>query len=281
MNTGSEMGRQFYVLISFVLLFGCQPNQEEAKVQYTPVVWDTVAYRKPQIQVQAPNCDTVEAFSCTQAKARIVQIDQQLNRVDSAKVNQILRRAVARNQDNITGYLQKFVNDYQMILDEEPELLQGQAGWQMEVVQEVLCNTDRLFTVSNYVFLFTGGAHGRYSTTFLNIDLSTGRLLDLEDILEGEFIGELTAVGEYYFRQTYKIAKEADINSTGFWFEDDAFYLPENYGFTMDGIEFLYKPYEIASFADGEPSFIIPYAALHAYLKQGNPLPVRQLSLNH
>ncbi|MCB0642430.1 MAG: DUF3298 domain-containing protein [Phaeodactylibacter sp.] len=275
------MGRLFIFLTAILLLFSCQPNQEEAQEQVMPVVWDTVAYRKPQLMLQAPNCDTIKAFSCTKAKAHFVQIDQQLSRIDSAKINQLLRKAISRNQDNLTAYLQKFINEYLMILEEEPELLQGQAGWQLDIEQKVLCNTDRLFSVSNYIFLFTGGAHGRYSTTYVNIDLSTGRLLDLEDILKGEFIGELTTVGEFYFRQAYKIAKDADINSTGFWFEDDNFYLPENYGFTMDGIEFLYKPYEIASFADGEPRFTIPYTALDAYLKHGAPLPVQQLSLKH
>ena len=280
MNFGSLMRKHFYIYFACLAILGCQPVSEESQEDRTALILDTVAYRSPLLHRAAPNCDTLAEFNCTAAKVSFVQIDQALNHADSAEINHMLQKSLAQNSGDLSSYLNKFIQEYQMILDEEPELLQGQAGWQLNIQQKVICNTDKLFTVSNYIFLFTGGAHGRYSTSFLNIDLSTGRLIKLNDIFKGEFIGELTSIGEHYFRKTYEIEKEANINSTGFWFEDDAFYLPDNYGFSREGIIFLYGTYEVASFADGEPQFMIPYAAIQGFLKTPNPLPIHQLSMN-
>ena len=41
-------------------------------------------------------------------------------------------------------------------------------------------------------------------------------------------------------------------------FEEDRFSLPENLGFTPGGLELLYNPYEVASYADGPISLVLP-----------------------
>jgi Protein of unknown function (DUF3298) len=43
----------------------------------------------------------------------------------------------------------------------------------------------------------------------------------------------------------------------------------ENFYVTTAGIGFLYAPYEIKSFADGEVNLLVPFSALNAYLQPG------------
>ena len=49
-------------------------------------------------------------------------------------------------------------------------------------------------------------------------------------------------------------------------FEEDAFYLPENIGFTPKGIQLLYNQYEVSSFAEGPIEVTIPYNEVKKYL---------------
>src|SRR5690606_11666613 len=57
------------------------------------------------------------------------------------------------------------------------------------------------------------------------------------------------------------------INSTGFMFENDVFYLPRNIGFTDDGLLLVYERYEVASYADGPIRLTFPYPEIGRFLK--------------
>jgi hypothetical protein len=49
-------------------------------------------------------------------------------------------------------------------------------------------------------------------------------------------------------------------------FEKDSFYLPENIGFTKEGVKLLYNQYEVASYADGTIELTLPYNEVKKYL---------------
>ncbi len=98
-------------------------------------------------------------------------------------------------------------------------------------------------------YLYTGGAHGYGTTSFMNIDPQTGEELSADNLFKDK--KEFTDFAEKKFRIEQKIAQEISINDTGFWFENEEFYLPESVGFTQDSIIFVYNQYDIASYADG------------------------------
>lgn len=115
-------------------------------------------------------------------------------------------------------------------------------------VNEIYNTPEHLcFELRNY--LYTGGAHGYGSTSFLNIDPKTGEELSAKQLFKKK--NELTDFAEQKFREQQKIAKDESINATGYWFEDEKFYLPESAGFTQDSLIFIYNQYDIASYADG------------------------------
>ena len=98
-------------------------------------------------------------------------------------------------------------------------------------------------------YLYTGGAHGYGTTSFLNIDPKTGEVLSRNELFIDK--KELTEFAEQKFREQQKIPKGESINATGYWFEDEKFFLPESAGFTQDTLIFIYNQYDIASYADG------------------------------
>lgn len=115
-------------------------------------------------------------------------------------------------------------------------------------VQVIYSSKDHLcFEMRNY--LFTGGAHGYGTTSFLNIDPQTGSVLSSKELFKNNT--KFTAFAEEKFRAQEKIPKDFGINDTGFWFENNTFYLPENAGFTQDSLIFVYNQYDITSYAEG------------------------------
>ncbi len=68
-------------------------------------------------------------------------------------------------------------------------------------------------------------------------------------------------------RKENQIPEGGSINATGFWFENDGFYLPETFGISKKSITLHYNQYEIASYAEGPITIEIPLTEVKEWLK--------------
>ncbi|NNE76731.1 MAG: DUF3298 domain-containing protein, partial [Pricia sp.] len=102
------------------------------------------------------------------------------------------------------------------------------------------------------------------SKRFLNFDKRKGRELENWQLFRNREDFQLFA--ERKFRNQEDIPLQGPINSTGFMFEKDSFYLPENIGFTKEGVKLLYNPYEVASYADGPIILTLPFKEVAPFL---------------
>ncbi len=136
--------------------------------------------------------------------------------------------------------------------------------WEATIIGTVSYEDKEIITIKLVSYLFTGGAHGYNTTHFLNFDKRKAIELDTEDLFKNQVNFEEFA--ESKFRIQENIPKHEDINSTGFMFETGTFYLPQNIGYTQEGILLFYEQYEIASYADGPIVVTIPYIELQKYL---------------
>ncbi len=118
-----------------------------------------------------------------------------------------------------------------------------------EINVRELSTTATVYSFECRQYLFTGGAHGYGSVAFLNIDAKTGEEITLKKLVKDK--KGFQEFAEKQFKNQYKIAVDAPVNSTGFWFKDEKFNLPETAGFTSDSIIFVYNQYDIASYAEG------------------------------
>ncbi len=145
----------------------------------------------------------------------------------------------------------KFKNDF-----EESALV-----WEALFEGEVTYQSSKIISIAINSYLNTGGAHGNMNITFLNFDPMTGRLLEFHDLILNK------AAFEDVAKKHFEAAKQAS-GKTGFvdYFFGEGFQLPENIGFTDDGVILFYNVYEIASYADGITEFVIPYNEIEAYL---------------
>lgn len=142
--------------------------------------------------------------------------------------------------------------------------------WEAKITGVVIYEDKTILTIRLDSYLFTGGAHGYSTTRFLNFDKTKAKELKNGDLFKNKL--DFEEFAETKFRLQENIPTEQSINTTGFMFETDTFHLPENIGYTKEGLQLFYEPYEIAPYADGPILLTLPYSELTKYL-QFSPKP--------
>jgi hypothetical protein len=153
-----------------------------------------------------------------------------------------------------------------------------QMDWEAQIVGEISYEDDRLISLKINNYTFTGGAHGFSFLRFLNFD----KLAGIERNAVDFFIDQagLTKLAEIEFRKIYNLPASSGINDTGFMFEGDMFYLPENIGFSDQGVELIYNTYEVASYADGVIHIPLSWSQINEFLKPEFSRSTKQKSTN-
>jgi len=148
---------------------------------------------------------------------------------------------------NYKGLVDNFVEDYyQMSLDS----LYSVYGYAyLNVSTNVSFQNSNVINLSMNVDCYYGGAHGNYGVFSMFFDPKTGHEIPLEKLFTDK--EEFRQIAESFFRKEFKIPEQENINSPGFWFENDTFDISKNIVITQDKVTLFYNPYEIASYADG------------------------------
>ena len=242
------MKRVFWILL-FIVLLGCE---------------DTATFDWTAREYHAPDC-----ADCPLVEVAIPEGPEN-NRL-AAAVRQSLREEIIlwldyaeeNTASSIEEAMASFGEGYREVIAQFPD---ETLGWEARIEGLVSYESPKLLSISLDGYIFTGGAHGYTGRRFLNFDVS--RASELEP---GELFANTTAfqqMAETAFREAYGIPLEGGINSTGFMFENNQFRLPENIGFTPQGIMLYYNPYEVASYADGPLELTIPFEQAAPYISE-------------
>jgi hypothetical protein len=108
---------------------------------------------------------------------------------------------------------------------------------------------------------YAGGAHANPTFVYINYDLNRHQSIPLDSLLKTGSRPKLEAIAERIFRKNEGLSPTQSFENT-YFFENGKFRLNENYTLTRQGIEFLYNPYEIKSYAEGITKLLIPYAEI-------------------
>jgi len=126
---------------------------------------------------------------------------------------------------------------------------EGFVPFEAIIESQLLFESEDLLSFKTNFYIYTGGAHGYSGVRYLNIDKKSGAKLMADNLFAN--LHAFTNFAEKKFRETYDIASGNSINSTGFWFDDEVFYLPENIGITENEIILAFNSYEIAAYMMG------------------------------
>ncbi len=197
----------------------------------------------------------IEAFGETEVSEKI---NKAVNRFIIASLN------LDEGEPSATSIAlasEEFIKTYRLHSAEFPDMA---AEYFAQINVSENFTSEKLISIELKNYLYTGGAHGYGSTTFLNIDPKTGVEINSEALFKD--ISAFTKFAEKKFKDANDIPQNDSVNSTGFWFENETFTLPESIGFAENSLILFYNQYDIASYAAGPIELKIPLDNVKEFL---------------
>ena len=159
--------------------------------------------------------------------------------------------------EEITTDAQTALEEVRSGLDPDDEFrLPGAAR---ETIIQVLRNSPDVLVLASHFYMYEGGAHGMYGTTYLNLLDSPAEGLLSENPLhlfgseESEARAELqTWLNAYASKQTGPLAEQLQ----GLF--EDELPLTDNVALLPSGLLFTYNPYEVGPYALGQVEVLLP-----------------------
>lgn len=261
--------KAFYITIfSVAILSACNQSGEKKKA----VAVDTLNYAyKTYILASSNVVDNDGKKDTSYYKAIYPSFDKK-------EINELVSKQFITNINPDTQYNsieeegKAFIANFDdfIKMDEYPR------AWYSELNAKVIQNTKDYLALSIDLNNYTGGAHGNYSTLYLNYDLSKNDTLSLNDIIPQAKYSQLTKVGEEIFRKQEGLTTNQSL-SDSYFFEDNLFHLNTNFTLTSKGLLFLYNIYEIKPYAAGSTELLIPYQLIDSLMTDQGKLIQSQL----
>jgi len=141
-----------------------------------------------------------------------------------------------------------------------------------QVMSNIIYNQNGYVALSVFNYAYTGGAHGNHGTTMYCFDADAQKRLSLQDIVHIDSL-KAQELLEHYYREQYNIPLSTPLDQSLF-----VKHLAPNNNFYFGplGLGFVYVPYEIAPYANGEINIWIPFSELKPYL---NPEFTKRMKL--
>lgn len=247
-----------FLLLCTLLLASCSQltKKEEAKPEF----------EMKSFHAESENCklDSVSCATFDFLYPVFPKLDTTVQRVLADQLNAIISNSEQTKGGSIEQQGHAFIEDFAKMKNEVPDL---GLGWYFEAKANVILNADSVISIQVDSDMFTGGAHGMYSVSFINADPKTGALYLIDSFLKPGYQTYLNELGEEEFRKEQELADTTSLEEAGFSFPENKFQLNENYGFRKEGIVFVYNSYEVAAYAVGPTEIIIPYEKLRGWFK--------------
>lgn len=227
----------------FLLLFNA------CESEWKPIIFKTETIKKDFSADISVNYEQVTGNN---------QLQHKINKaIENAIVNTL---GISEDKSELKTVLDDFNTEYLDFKNDFPDA--AEPVWQLNVDTELSYQSDEIITIVINTYLFEGGAHGNVMIKFLNLDAKTGETLTQKDIIENE--KDFQALAMDYFKKSLE-HEEGDYKIEDF-FHDELFYLPENMGFSEEGLILLYNVYGAFSYNQGHTEFAIPFDDAEPYL---------------
>ena len=171
-------------------------------------------------------------------------------------------------EEAVKKYTEKYISDYRGDLepmykkDEQDKEDESSIGawysYYKYIRSHVQLYTKHLLVYRYRYEEFTGGAHGIYMTTFLNMDLRTLTPLRLDDLFVSDYEEPLTDLLWNQLMADNKVATRQELEDMGYATTGEL--APtENFYLSKEGITFYYNVYDIAPYVMGPVQITLPY----------------------
>lgn len=163
-------------------------------------------------------------------------------------------------QDSLNRFLKnEFLNEDEIdIANCDPDI-----GSTLEINCYIEYNKSDLISIVQYYYTYNGGAHGFYGHDGYNLDLSTGELLVLTDIIDSQYLDKLTKLIEEKMIEEYEVQKFSDI---GLFEEQLAISGEQDFYLTPNALIIEFDPYEIGPYVMGDIDILLPWHEIEKLL---------------
>lgn len=182
-------------------------------------------------------------------------------------------------QQAMDNYIAHYTEEYKSLsntyYDEKSRLPKGEMPmwywYYMYNSNKIMFQNDSLLSYAVEYSDYTGGAHGLYRTTYINVDLGKLVTISEEDIFAPNYQKPLTEIIINRLMAKHNVTVLDSLINIGFFNLDEIF--PNN-NFWLDdkGIHYSYNQYEIAPYFMGVIDVNIPYEDLSTILKPNNAI---------
>lgn len=131
-------------------------------------------------------------------------------------------------------------------------------AWEVIIAGEILHTNETLVSMAMTSSVNTGGAHGNLVFEFYNFDIKTGNQLTTKNLIND--VQAFTKLAKKYYDKELLSANESRISA----FEARTFEIPENIGFSEEGVIVFYDTFN--SISNHSIEFTIPYIEANPYL---------------
>jgi hypothetical protein len=235
-----------------------------------PLKFEVVTYQK-----QSEGCDSLRDDNCAKIKIEFPQILSFENGLVKEKVNKSISELFSQDllggtaSADIETMMIGFIDEYGSFTKEFPDAFQS---WFIERTGEVKLNKGNIFAIDYMEYSYTGGAHPNTYVTFKNFNLSDGEEIALDQIISTDKQSKLTKIAEAEFRKLKELTSDADLGQAGFWFENNEFYLNENFLIIDSSLVFYYNNYEITAYAFGPTELEITFSKIESLVGESSLL---------
>lgn len=180
------------------------------------------------------------------------------------KINDDIKNRIVSAADGSRGDVEEFCPSGQ----EADESLAGwvcRFGYDSEY-ESFTQYSGKILSVRLETYMYTGGAHGDTVVEFINYDLQSGEKFDWRDTFVSDS-DYLVRIAEYAKTELRQKLLEGEYTMTEEeWIETGSMPSPENYntnvGFSEDALLVVYQSYQVAPYALGQITVLIPYDKL-------------------
>lgn len=231
-NTCLSMDLKHIYLLLFFCLLSCSKKDS--------LTFEEINYDKATCQ----DCPKIDISILTALEtSRIAEI---INTSVREEIISLLFYGEENTATSISEAIENFGEDYNSL---KQEFGIDSAPWEANVKSAISFEDSKVLTLKLESYLYTGGAHGYTTVSFLNFDKQEGVELENEELFKN--YDDFKLYVENRFRHIENIPFEESINNTGFMFSNNQFYLPDTIGLTKEGLLLYYEPYLIAPYSDG------------------------------
>lgn len=169
--------------------------------------------------------------------------------------------------DEKNRYITTWRKENSKIAPKEAADLGLSLSMQEEIRVLVMYENEKHITLAGYNYGYTGGAHGNFATALSTFNKQTAKKLKLLDVVNAAGIQQLPLILDRVARLQYGVKNNKPLDQNGFLVQKIK--PNQNFYITETGIGFIYSPYAIKSFADGEINLLVPFTALKGCLQAG------------